>query len=45
MILGASEHLGNGAMATLVHAAIGLHHLARRRVRRGLRGGGVGGRR
>ena len=29
MVLGASEHLGNGAMATLVHAAIGLHHLAR----------------
>ncbi len=29
MILGASEHLGFGAMATLVHAAIGLHHLAR----------------
>ena len=28
-ILGASEQLGNGAMATLVHAALGLHHLAR----------------
>ena len=28
-IIGASEHLGFGAMATLVQAAIGLHHLAR----------------
>ena len=44
-IIGASEHLGNGAMATLVQAAIGLHHLARRRVRRRLRRRGVGGRR
>ena len=45
MILGASEHLGNGAMATLVHASGRPAPPRRRRVRRGLRGGGVGGRR